>query len=186
MHGNIELFSKYKFALAIENSNCDGYVTEKLVHAVSSGSIPIVAGRDNKPNYLKFMPKNSYINVYDFKTVEDLVSHLKKVASDKQEYEKYISFKRKHNYTREELQKMPLEGKIQVAKTVFGYENEKEFFDGLIAKEKSENKLCKVARYLRTTPEDVLESEIASKRRNRPSTNEACLQHGNLARDFNL
>lgn len=77
MKGNIELFSKYKFVIAIENSNCHDYVTEKLAHAVASGSIPIVAGRDSKPNYLRFMPKNSYINIYDFKTVEDLVKHLK-------------------------------------------------------------------------------------------------------------
>lgn len=77
MKGNIELFSRYKFVIAIENSNCHDYVTEKLAHAVASGSIPIVAGRDQKPDYLRFMPKNSYINIYDFKTVEDLVKHLK-------------------------------------------------------------------------------------------------------------
>ena len=45
MKGNIELFTKYKFVIAIENSNCEDYVTEKLVHAVASGSIPIVAGK---------------------------------------------------------------------------------------------------------------------------------------------
>jgi len=48
MKGNIELFSKYKFVIAIENSNCEDYVTEKLVHAVASGSIPIVAGKNPK------------------------------------------------------------------------------------------------------------------------------------------
>jgi hypothetical protein len=79
MKGNVDLFANYKFVIAIENSNCADYVTEKLVHAVASGSIPIVAGRDNKPDYSKFMPKNSYINIYDFKTVEELAEHLKKV-----------------------------------------------------------------------------------------------------------
>lgn len=48
MKGNIELFSNYKFAIAIENSNCEDYVTEKLVHAIASGSIPIVAGKLQK------------------------------------------------------------------------------------------------------------------------------------------
>lgn len=186
MHGNVELFSKYKFVIAIENSNCQGYVTEKLVHAVAAGSIPIVAGRDNKPNYLQFMPKNSYINVYDFKTVDDLVAHLKKVGSDRDEYEKYIWFKRKHKYSRQELMKMPLDEMIKVARDIFGYEKEREFFDGLIGREKSENKLCKVARYLDSTPADVVEAEIKKHRRDRPSTAEACLSHGNLATDFNL
>lgn len=186
MHGNVDLFSKYKFAIAIENSNCEGYVTEKLVHAVAAGTIPIVAGKDNKPNYLQFMPKNSYINVYDFKSVDDLVKHLKKVASSREEYEKYIWFKRKHSYTREQLLRMPLAETIKLAREIFGYENEREFFDGLIGKEKSENKLCKIARYLDTTPADVVDAEIEKHRRNRPSTNEACLNHGNLAIDFNL
>ena len=44
MHGNVQLYAKYKFVIAIENSNCYDYVTEKLVHAVMSGSVPIVAG----------------------------------------------------------------------------------------------------------------------------------------------
>jgi hypothetical protein len=63
MAGNIELYSKYKFVLTIENSNCEDYVTEKLVFAVASGSIPIVAGRDNKPNYDRYMPRDSYISL---------------------------------------------------------------------------------------------------------------------------
>lgn len=186
MQGNAELFTKYKFVIAIENSNCDGYVTEKLVHAVASGSIPIVAGRDNKPNYMNFMPNNSFINIYDYKTPEDLVAHLKKVASSKDEYEKYIWFKRKHNYTREQLQKMSLPEQIELAKSILGYERERTFFDGLILKEKSENKLCKIARYLASTPQNVVEEEIKKKRRNRPDTSEACLPHGNLAKDFGL
>ena len=35
--GNVELFSKYKFVIAIENSNCIDYVTEKLDYAIRSG-----------------------------------------------------------------------------------------------------------------------------------------------------
>ncbi|CAF0914949.1 unnamed protein product [Brachionus calyciflorus] len=185
MQGNIELYSKYKFVIAIENSNCEDYVTEKLVHAVASGSIPIVAGKNNKPNYLKFMPKHSYINVYDYKSIDDLVKHLKLIESDKNEYEKYIHFKKNHNYTREYLASLQLDELIKVAKTILGYEKEKEFFDGLITKEKSENKLCKIARYLKNTPKDVVEKEINEKRGNRPDTSVACLEHGNLGADLN-
>lgn len=53
MKGNIELFTKYKFVVAIENSNCEDYVTEKLVHAVASGAIPIVAGNYSNTNQMK-------------------------------------------------------------------------------------------------------------------------------------
>ena len=52
-------------------------------------------------------------------------------------------------------------------------------------KEKSESKLCKIARYLKTTPKRVLHETIKSNRINRPSTMKACLESGNLGRDFN-
>ncbi|RNA02006.1 glycosyltransferase family 10 [Brachionus plicatilis] len=172
MKGNIELYSYYKFVVAIENSNCEDYVTEKLVHVVASGSIPIVAGKNNKPNYLKFLPKNSFINIYDYKSVDDLVKHLKKIESDKSEYEKYIWFKRSHNFTRETLAQMSREKLIETAKKALGYEENKQFFHGLVSKEKSENKLCKLARYLRDTPSEKIDLEIEKNRINRPAASE--------------
>jgi hypothetical protein len=183
MKGNIELYSRYKFVISIENSNCHDYVTEKLVHAVASGSIPIVAGKDNKPDYLRYMPKNSYINIYDYKTVNDLVKHLKTVASDKNEYEKYIYFKRKHNYTREQLNGLSLKELISLAKSIF--DPSESFLSQLVLKEKSENKLCKIARYLKTHPDKLIEKQIQLNKMLRPSINEACLTTGNLGTDFN-
>ena len=142
-----------------------------------------MAGKDGKPDYLRYMPKNSYINVYDYKSVDDLVDHLKLVSSDKLEYEKYIWFKRKHNFTREQLGKMQLNEMISLAKESIFDSNEL-FFSGLIDKEKSENKLCKIARHLKNTPIEVLHEQINSKRINRPLTSEACLSPSNLNKDF--
>ena len=184
MSGNIELFSRYKFVIAIENSNCQDYITEKLVHAVASGSIPIVAGKDNKPDYLKFMPKDSYINIYDYKTIDDLVAKIKSISSNKTEYESYIKFKKSHNYTREYLYSLKLNELIQAAKTILN-PNET-FFRHLITKETSESKLCKVAKYLQNTPEHIIKDEIQAKRARRPSTEEACLSSLNIMRDFQL
>jgi hypothetical protein len=185
MQGNIELYSKYKFVIAIENSNCEDYITEKLVHSVASGSIMIVAGKNDKPNYAKYLPKNSYINIYDFESVSELVKHLNYLMSNKKAYEKYLWFKKSHTYTREYLKKLQLNELIDLSKKVLGgYENEKEFFDGIVSKEKSENKVCKIARYLSETPRHVVEKEIKEHKMNRPSTSEACLPHGNLASDF--
>lgn len=39
-----EIAAQYKFYLAIENINCDDYVTEKLLRAYEVGAIPIVDG----------------------------------------------------------------------------------------------------------------------------------------------
>jgi hypothetical protein len=154
MKNNIALYSKYLFVIAIENSNCVDYVTEKLVHAVASGSIPIVAGRNGKPDYLKFMPRNSFINIYDYKTVNDLVTHLKSIQRNASEYEKYMYFKRNHSYNLSYLKSLDLKSIIQLSKTHFKqFDNEDQsnlsgqvFFNELILKEKSENKLCKLGK----------------------------------------
>jgi len=150
---------------------------------VASGSIPVVAGKDGKPDYLRYMPKNSYINIYDFASVDSLVAHLKLVASSRVEYEKYIWFKLKHNYTREHIGKMSLNEMISFAKTILS-PNETMFTSGIVAMEKSESKLCKVARYLKETPRQIIHEQIKAKRQNRPTTSEACLKPGNLARDI--
>lgn len=41
--------TNYKFNLCPENSNCDGYVTEKLFQAIAAGCIPIYWGSYNAP-----------------------------------------------------------------------------------------------------------------------------------------
>jgi hypothetical protein len=185
MMGNIELYSKYKFVIAIENSNCQDYVTEKLVHAIASGSIPIVAGNDGKPDYLRYMPKNSYINIYDYKSIEELANHIKNIMSNKELYEKYIYFRKNHNYTKQYMLNLKLHQLIDLVQTVIDPIENSKFFQGIVSKEKSEDKLCKIARHIKNTPKDILSKQIEEKRMNRPSTNEACLSPGNLAKDFN-
>ena len=39
-----KFFSSYKFSLAMENSNGDRYISEKLVESFISGTIPIYYG----------------------------------------------------------------------------------------------------------------------------------------------
>ena len=182
MTGNIELFSKYKFVIAIENSNCMDYVTEKLVHAVASGAIPIVAGKDNKPDYLRFLPKKSYINIYDYSTIDEIVDKINSIASNKTEYESYMKFKFKHNFTREYLQKLTLNELIVLTKTII--DPKEEFFSQLIDKEKSENKLCKIARYLNNTSKEIIDKQIKENKINRPDSNSICLPNRNLANDL--
>lgn len=40
----INFVRKYKFYLAMENSNCKDYVTEKLYRTMTAGVVPIVDG----------------------------------------------------------------------------------------------------------------------------------------------
>lgn len=41
---NIEVFSRYRYALVMENSDPPGYVSEKILHAFLSGTVPVYYG----------------------------------------------------------------------------------------------------------------------------------------------
>ncbi len=44
-----EFLKQYKFYICPENASVEGYVTEKVFHAIGSGCIPIYWGSDNNP-----------------------------------------------------------------------------------------------------------------------------------------
>jgi hypothetical protein len=48
---NSKIFSEYKFVVCFENSNRKGYVTEKLINVMQSGSIPIYRGSSDIGKY---------------------------------------------------------------------------------------------------------------------------------------
>lgn len=85
--------SEYFFWFCPENSNAHSYVTEKIYEALEAGSVPIYFGADNVE---RFIPHPSaYINANDFSSPRDLADHLKRVASDPEEYAKYFEWKKK-------------------------------------------------------------------------------------------
>jgi len=68
-----EVSLRYKFYLAFENSRCDNYWTEKLGQCFEVPIVPIVLGG---ADYTKIMPKEAYINVYDFENPQKLAEYL--------------------------------------------------------------------------------------------------------------
>lgn len=88
----IELIEDYHFYLALENSNCKDYVTEKLYNAYVAGSIPIV---DGPSDYGAFIPSTrSVIRVDDFDTPKLLADYIRKVLANKELYESYFEYKK--------------------------------------------------------------------------------------------
>nr|CAD1836854.1 unnamed protein product [Ananas comosus var. bracteatus] len=71
--------SHYKFVLAIENTNTESYVTEKLFYALDAGSVPIYFGTSN---VWDFVPPNSIIEGSKFSSLEELASYVKALAED--------------------------------------------------------------------------------------------------------
>ncbi|CAF1184938.1 unnamed protein product [Didymodactylos carnosus] len=182
MAENVEAYRRYKFVIAIENSNCNDYITEKLVKSVASGSIPIVAGRDGKPDYRRYMPKHSFINVFDYSSIKALADDLKRIGSDRQLYESYLWY-RKHNKTVDDIRKLPLNEKIKHFEEVVGKNQTMLAQNGIVAKEKSENKVCKLIRFVRETPwKEIAEHNSTG----RAGANTACLPSRSILSHFDI
>ena len=88
-----DFIKRYKFILAIENSKCKDYITEKFFHhAYLLGLVPVVSGPPRE-NYEKLMPKDTFIHVDDFKNVEELGKYLNYVAKNDTAYREYFNFR---------------------------------------------------------------------------------------------
>lgn len=81
---NKEAFlKKYKFSLAFENTSAHGYCTEKLLQAYAYGTVPIYYGDETAVR--DFNPK-AFINVNDFKTLDEAVAFIEKIDKDDEAY----------------------------------------------------------------------------------------------------
>lgn len=84
-----ELLRGYKFILALENSPCKGYISEKFWNAIwQFQSVAIAWGADSS-DYEKSTPPGSYIYVEDFKSVEALAGFIKEVGGNETLYNGY-------------------------------------------------------------------------------------------------
>jgi len=81
------LSTSYKFYLSFENSLCADYITEKFFKVLDYNVIPVVI---NGVNMTKFAPPNSYIDLKDFKDIEEAAKYLIKVSEDDKLYASYF------------------------------------------------------------------------------------------------
>ena len=84
----IEKYLKYKFVLALENTICDGYITEKIINPILANSIPIYAG---PKDVFEIINKKRVIYVYDFNNYTELLDYIIKVDNDDNLYNSIIS-----------------------------------------------------------------------------------------------
>ena len=73
----------YKFTIAFENSNSDGYTTEKLPDPLVAHSIPIYFGN---PKVGLEYNKKAFIHVNDYKSLEDVVKKVIELDNDDDAY----------------------------------------------------------------------------------------------------
>ena len=90
-----ELFTKYKFYIAFENSHCEDYISEKLWKALYGNMLPIVMGSTIE-NYNKLLPPDSFLHVDNFTNVRHLVEHIQFLDSNDNAYERYHYWRKRY------------------------------------------------------------------------------------------
>lgn len=77
-----EPISSYLFYLALENSNCFQYLTEKVFfHAYSKGAVPVIFG-PSKEDCETLLPPNSYIYIEKKKNAEQVAKDILMLTED--------------------------------------------------------------------------------------------------------
>eukprot|EP00243_Klebsormidium_subtile_P002429 TRINITY_DN14810_c0_g1_i2.p1 TRINITY_DN14810_c0_g1~~TRINITY_DN14810_c0_g1_i2.p1 ORF type:complete len:320 (-),score=-4.36 TRINITY_DN14810_c0_g1_i2:197-1156(-) len=81
----------YLFYLTFENSRWPDYVTEKLYHVLTAGSVPIVIGA---PNIADFVPSpDSYLYLNSMEDVPAVVQRMKFLMQNQSAYEAMLDWK---------------------------------------------------------------------------------------------
>ncbi|KAJ8043987.1 Alpha-(1,3)-fucosyltransferase 4 [Holothuria leucospilota] len=88
-----DFVKSYKFILSLENSCCEDYVTEKLWHSFTVGTVPVVIG-PRIENYERLAPPGSFIHVDQFSSVESLRDYLKHLDKNDTAYLEYFKWKK--------------------------------------------------------------------------------------------
>ena len=73
----------YKFSIAMENTNGDGYISEKIVESFISGTIPIYYGSYMIEEYIN--PK-TFILINGPKDMKQKIEYIKKIDNDDELY----------------------------------------------------------------------------------------------------
>lgn len=76
----IEMYKKCDFVFAMENCIEEGYISEKLGNAFYSGAIPIYWGASIVK---EFFNSDSYINVSDFDSLEEVADYISNLSDEK-------------------------------------------------------------------------------------------------------
>lgn len=84
---------QYRFNLTPENTNQDGYVTEKLFEAICSGCIPIYHGSDNNPEP-DVLNKDAIVFIEVGAENKDAIDNVKSLNASKEAYLHYANQKR--------------------------------------------------------------------------------------------
>ena len=89
----IPVTARYKFALVLENSISEDYVSDKFFCALVSGSVPVYRGA---PNVAAFAPaERCFINAADFSGPVELAAYLNWLNEHEAAYQEHLAWKQR-------------------------------------------------------------------------------------------
>jgi len=80
----IKLLADYRFTIAFENACFPGYTTEKLIHPLLAGSIPIYWGN---PRVGEIFNEKAFINCHNFDGFEEVLATVRTLAGNPERLE---------------------------------------------------------------------------------------------------
>jgi hypothetical protein len=83
----LNVFSKYKFIVVMENTHQEGYITEKIFNVFQAGAIPIY---DGAPDINNFINPESFLSFDD----DDILEKIDYLKDNEKEYNKIINVKK--------------------------------------------------------------------------------------------
>ena len=86
----IKFLSSYKFSISMENSEGDGYISEKIIDSILAGTIPIYYG-----NYMidEFINPKVYILIKGKRDIIKKIEYIKKIDNDYNLYKNFLTEK---------------------------------------------------------------------------------------------
>ena len=84
---------QYKFYLALENANCEDYISKKPYRGIIAKMVPIVFGGKNASDYVGLFPPNAYIDARNFTSPKHLAEYLKVLDRDDDKYFAYHAWR---------------------------------------------------------------------------------------------
>ena len=80
----LNIFSRYKFIVVMENSHQEGYITEKIFNVFQAGSIPIY---DGAPDIEHFINPGSFLSFDD----DDLLEKIRRLKDSEKEHDEMVN-----------------------------------------------------------------------------------------------
>jgi len=75
----LEFLSSYRFTIAFENTSADGYITEKIVHPLIAGSIPVYWG---SPDVAERYNPDAFVNCHSFGSFGEVIERILEIEAD--------------------------------------------------------------------------------------------------------